>query len=168
MGMWSRLSRTFHPGRHDEEIEQELQFHLAMKARRRNGRPRGEIEVWECFEGERRDASTQGILVWLESLLRDIRYGLRQLRRSPALTIVVVASLALGSGLIRRSQPSGRSLAEAVAGEGPAIAEIMFHGRIRAGQIRPQGERNFLECQRTWTALHICHTRPDSARNDRG
>lgn len=37
-------------------------------------------------------------LPWLERLLNDIVYGARQLRRSPAVTILAVASLAIGIG----------------------------------------------------------------------
>lgn len=46
----------------------------------------------------REDTRAEGIWVWLESLLRDTRYGLRQLRRTPILTLVVILSLALGIG----------------------------------------------------------------------
>lgn len=42
-----------------------------------------------------RDAST---IVWLETTLRDIRYGFRQLRKAPVLVCVAVLSLALGIG----------------------------------------------------------------------
>ncbi|MGH9656529.1 MAG: ADOP family duplicated permease, partial [Bryobacteraceae bacterium] len=35
---------------------------------------------------------------WLESLLRDFRYGLRQLRKTPTVTAIIIASLALGIG----------------------------------------------------------------------
>jgi hypothetical protein len=102
MGLWSRLSRTFHARHHDEEIEEELQFHLAMK--QRDGFDPREARV--KFGNPSRlkeETRAQGILVWLESLFRDIRYGFRQFRRSPALSVVVIASLALESGQIRRS-----------------------------------------------------------------
>jgi predicted permease len=35
---------------------------------------------------------------WLESVLQDVRYGLRQFRKWPGLTLAVVASLAIGLG----------------------------------------------------------------------
>ena len=34
----------------------------------------------------------------LESILQDVTYGLRQLRKSPAFTLVAISSLALGIG----------------------------------------------------------------------
>src|SRR5208337_2514033 len=37
-------------------------------------------------------------LGWLESLWQDLHYALRQLRRSPGLTTVIVLSLTLGIG----------------------------------------------------------------------
>jgi hypothetical protein len=39
-----------------------------------------------------------GIFEWLDSLLQDARYGLRQLRRTPALTLSVIVSLVVGIG----------------------------------------------------------------------
>src|SRR5262245_55147165 len=37
-------------------------------------------------------------LVWLETIVQDVRYGLRSLRRSPAVTAIIIASLALAIG----------------------------------------------------------------------
>jgi predicted permease len=97
MGLWSRLSRTFHPQHHDAEIEEELQFHLAMKQRDGLDSRAARIRLGNASR-LKEETRAQGILVWVESLLRDVRYGLRQLRRNPALSIVVVSSLALGIG----------------------------------------------------------------------
>jgi predicted permease len=97
MGLWSRLSRTFHPRDHDEEIEEELQFHVEMKQRDGFDARAARLRLGNASR-LKEETRAQGILVWLESLLRDIRYGLRQLRRSPALTLVILLSLALGIG----------------------------------------------------------------------
>lgn len=97
MGLWSRFSGTFHARHHDEEIEEELEFHLAMR-QREGFDPREARVKFGNPSRLKEETRAQGILVWLESLFRDIRYGLRQFRRSPALSIVVILSLALGIG----------------------------------------------------------------------
>jgi len=97
MGLWSRLARTFRCGRHGADIEEELQFHLDMDMA--DGRDRRDARLRlgnvRRIEEETRAA---GIIEWLDSALRDARYGLRQLRRTPALTLAVVLSLAIGIG----------------------------------------------------------------------
>jgi predicted permease len=97
MGLWSRLGRTFRSGRHGADIEEELQFHLDMDVEGGRDRRDARLRLGNVrrIEEETRAA---GIIEWLDSALRDARYGLRQLRRTPALTLAVVLSLAIGVG----------------------------------------------------------------------
>jgi predicted permease len=99
MGMWSRLRKTFLGGRHRDDVDEELQFHLEMLAREagdddrdRARRALGNVTLIA------EDTRAMGVFGWLESALRDAHYGLRQLRRAPALTLAVILSLAIGIG----------------------------------------------------------------------
>src|SRR5262245_169179 len=100
MGLWTRLVRTLRHqprDRYEAEIDEEIQFHRAMQARDgmspREARLRfGHADV---IRVETRGA---GVFVWLESLLQDLRYGVRQLRRTPVITLAVIASLTIGIG----------------------------------------------------------------------
>jgi predicted permease len=97
MGIWSRLVRTFRGTNHDAEIQEELQFHLDMDAAGgydyRDSRLR--LGNRRSIEEETRE---MGIITWLDSALRDARYGLRQLRKTPLLVTAVVLSLTIGVG----------------------------------------------------------------------
>ncbi|MGH9581579.1 MAG: ABC transporter permease, partial [Bryobacteraceae bacterium] len=97
MSWWSRFARTFRPGRQDEEIREELEYHLAMKEREGQDPHEARLRFGNPAR-LKEEMRAQGILTWLESLLRDFRYGLRQLRKAPAVTLIIIASLALGIG----------------------------------------------------------------------
>jgi predicted permease len=97
MGLWSRLKRTFSSGRHNADIEEELQFHLDMDIADGHDRREARLRLGNVTRiGE--ETRAMGIVEWLESVLQDARYGLRQLRKTPALVLAVVLSLSIGVG----------------------------------------------------------------------
>ena len=97
MGLWSKLTRTVRRRQHDADIDEELRGHLEMEiaagatardARLHLGNP---VRLHE-------EMRAAGIVEWLDSAAGDVRHGLRQLRRSPALALAVVLSLTIGIG----------------------------------------------------------------------
>jgi predicted permease len=102
---WNRLRTLFGPGRRARDIDDEIAFHLAMRqaeheragvapeiARRAAARQFGNVTALKEQTRE----------MWkfpsLESLLRDIRYAFRTLRRAPGFALVAVVVLAIGIG----------------------------------------------------------------------
>jgi putative ABC transport system permease protein len=100
-----RLWGTFHPGRPDNDLEQELRFHLESAAEdaRRTGRDTdnplriARIEAGGTSQAMEAMRDQRG-LPWADNLARDMRHGFRTLRRSPVFTAVALVTLALGFG----------------------------------------------------------------------
>ncbi|MFN2566407.1 MAG: permease prefix domain 1-containing protein, partial [Gemmatimonadaceae bacterium] len=89
MAWLRRLINLARPDRLSGDIDREMSFHIAERAEelRRGGMPEGEalLEARRRFGnrtllGERtRDAD---VVTWLDSVLGDLRYALRAMRRS--------------------------------------------------------------------------------------
>ncbi len=97
MSVWSRLKKTFRGGRHNAEIQEELEFHLSMDAARGQTPRDARIRLGNLMRIEE-ETRAAGIFEWLDSAWQDARYGLRQLRKAPALAMAVVLSIAIGVG----------------------------------------------------------------------
>src|SRR6266508_4240627 len=87
-----RLWGTLQPSRDDRDLEQELRLHLEFAAEDARGRrnPNDTARIARIAAGAVSQAMDavrdQRGLPWLDDLARDLRYGLRALRRTPQRT----------------------------------------------------------------------------------
>jgi predicted permease len=103
--LWRRLRVLFHRERFDRELEEEMRFHLEMKAQ--ENREAG-VDAQEARYAARRRFGNPTLLKektrdiwgwrWFEELEQDVRYALRMLKNNPSWSVVIVATLALGVG----------------------------------------------------------------------
>jgi putative ABC transport system permease protein len=105
MEWWRRLVALCRPRRLADDLDDELQHHLEMRAQEEQARGASLVEA--RLAARRRFGSVAlaadrsrdaDVLTVLDTFLRDLRHAARLLARTPTVTLAALASLALGIG----------------------------------------------------------------------
>ncbi len=105
MSWLSRLTNVFRSGRLDRDLDAELEFHIEARTDEliaKGATPEDAAREARRHFGNRlllRESSRDAKLIsWLESVLQDLRFGLRMLRKNVLVTAAAVLSLSLAIG----------------------------------------------------------------------
>jgi predicted permease len=99
----AKLRYLLAPKRSNQEFDEELEAHLQLLAERFARQGMAPREAWNAARRQfgnptsLKETRTQmQTFRWLETLIRDVRFGLRSLGRNPAFTCAALVTLALG------------------------------------------------------------------------
>ena len=105
MRLLRRVSRWLHSRGHDADLRDELAFHRELVEQERLSRglsPQAARDAARRTMGNetlmREEARAVWIWPWLEALRQDARFTIRSLSKSPAFSVSVILTLALGLG----------------------------------------------------------------------
>jgi putative ABC transport system permease protein len=105
MAWYLRWRNVFRSERLDDELESELQYHLAETIDRLVAAGMTEQQAWRearqrlgNYSIHKERTRDMNVALWLDETRADLNYGLRQLRSNPGFATIAVLSLALGIG----------------------------------------------------------------------
>src|ERR1700733_3457934 len=105
MAWYHNLVNVFRRGRIERDVDRELSFHLAERADQlqagglsRDEAVRDARRRFGNVTAQKERTRDMDVAGWLEALLRNLRYSVRTLAKTPAFTGTVVLTLMLGIG----------------------------------------------------------------------